>query len=216
MRPTKSKGECSFCYHLNENKILNQIESVLKGMSIPQDILEAINEELKKSVKTEHNHQTQEINKLTNQLEQTQNRLKRARTLYLDGEIIKEEYQEITTELEVERQNLTTRLQHLQKDDKEFSKNISTIFEIASKSYEIFKSSELDEKRRIINILFPNLEMNQEKLVFTIRKPLDAMLNLGERPTWLPNLEEFRIFYPQINSTMNEKMYFKFENRLVA
>jgi hypothetical protein len=58
--------------------------------------------------------------------------------------------------------------------------------------------------------------MNQEKLVFTIRKPLNELLNLGESPIWLPNLEEFRIFYPQINSTMNEKMYFEFENRLVV
>jgi site-specific DNA recombinase len=152
---------------------------------MPKEMLEEINEELKSSVQVEHKHQIAEINKITNQLESTQNRMKRARELYLDNELQKEEYQEMTTELEVERQNLTTRLNHLQKDDKEFSKNISTIFEIASKSYEIFKSSELDEKRRIINILFPNLEMNQEKLVFTIRKPLDTLLNLGESPLWL-------------------------------
>jgi hypothetical protein len=48
MRPTKSKGDCSYCYHLSESKILSQIEDVLKGMTIPKDILEAINEELKK------------------------------------------------------------------------------------------------------------------------------------------------------------------------
>jgi hypothetical protein len=38
MRPTKSKGECSYCYHLNENAILSEIEDVLKGMKIPQHI----------------------------------------------------------------------------------------------------------------------------------------------------------------------------------
>lgn len=192
MRPTKCHGECAYCYHLKEEAILSQIEDVLKGISIPQDILEAINEELKSSVQVEHKHQIAEINKITNQLESTQNRMKRARDLYLDNELEKQEYQEMITTLEVERQNLTTRLNHLQKDDKEFSKNISTIFEIASKSYEIFKSSELDEKRRIINILFPNLEMNQEKLVFTIRKPLDTLLNLGESPLWLPLISIFR------------------------
>jgi hypothetical protein len=49
------------------------------------------------------------------------------------------------TDLEVERQNLNAKLQNLLKDDKEFSKNILTIFEIASKAHDIFKSSELDE-----------------------------------------------------------------------
>ena len=107
----------------------------MKGISIPQDILEAINEELKSSVQVEHKHQIVEINKITNQLESTQSRMKRARELYLDSELQKEEYQEMTTELEVERQNLTTRLNHLQKDDKEFSKNISTIFEISKCEY---------------------------------------------------------------------------------
>jgi seryl-tRNA synthetase len=157
----------------------------------------------------------QEINKITNQLESTQSRMKRARELYLDNELEKEEYQEMTTELEVERQNLTTRLNHLQKDDKEFSKNISTIFEIVSKSYEIFKSSELDEKRRIINILFPNLEMNQEKLVFTIRKPLDAMLNLGESPLWLPTIDKFRTDKVMIVQTMRRVLPFE-EEMLLA
>lgn len=69
MRPTKCYGECSYCFHLKEEDILSQIEDVLKGISIPQDILEAINEELKSSVQVEHKHQMQEINKITNQLE---------------------------------------------------------------------------------------------------------------------------------------------------
>jgi hypothetical protein len=36
MRPTKSKGDCNYCYHLNEDKILSQIEDVLKGIQIPK------------------------------------------------------------------------------------------------------------------------------------------------------------------------------------
>jgi site-specific DNA recombinase len=48
MRPTKSKGDCNYCFHLNENKILSQIEDILKGMQIPKNILVEIGEELKK------------------------------------------------------------------------------------------------------------------------------------------------------------------------
>lgn len=192
MRPTKSKGECAYCFHLNENKILNQIIEILKGMIVPKNILEEISIELKKSSYKEHQHQTKEIKKLTDQLEKTQNRLKRSRELYLDNELNKEEYQEMNTDLEVEKQNIARRLQYLQKDDKEFNKNIMIIFELASKSYDIFKSSELDEKRRIINILFPNLEVNAERLVFTVRKPFDIFLNFKEHPNWLPLVSTLR------------------------
>ncbi len=39
-------------------------------------------------------------------------------------------------------------------------KSISIIFSIASKASFLFKSSELQEKRNIISILFTNLEIN--------------------------------------------------------
>jgi site-specific DNA recombinase len=88
-------------------------------------------------------------------------------------------------DLHVERQNVETRLQKLSKADESFNQNISTIFELASKSHELFKSSEIEEKRRIISLLFPNLSMDGEKLVFIVRKPFDMFLNACDRQEWL-------------------------------
>ena len=88
--------------------------------------------------------------------------------------------------LQVERQNVETRLHRLSNADDGFNKNVMTIFELASKAHDLFKSSELEEKRRIIALVFPNLEMNSAKLVFTLRKPFDMMMNLSHRKEWLP------------------------------
>tara|TARA_B110000259_G_scaffold49022_1_gene57285 strand:+ start:1445 stop:2956 length:1512 start_codon:yes stop_codon:yes gene_type:complete len=185
MRPTKSQGNCSYCYHLNENKILSQIEDALKGMEIPKNILVEIGDELKKSSNKEHQCQIQESKKLQNQYEAIQNRIKKARELYLDDGFTKEEYNETIADLQVERQNMETRLQKLSKADDSFNQNVSTIFEIASKSHELFKSSDIEEKRRIISLLFPNLSMNGDKLVFIMRKPFDMFLNADDRLKWL-------------------------------
>lgn len=185
MRPTKSQGNCSYCYHLSEKKILSQIEDILKGMRVPVNILADLNDELKKSSDKEHKHQIQEGTKLQNQYQTIQNRVKRVRELYLDAEIAKEEYDDMMTELQAERHNVEVRLQRLTNADDSFNKAIATIFALASKAHDLFKSSELDEKRRIITILFPNLEMDAEKLVFTPRKPFDMFLNLAQRPDWL-------------------------------
>lgn len=185
MRPTKSQGDCSYCYHLNENKILSQIEGVLKGMHIPDNILADLNEELKKSSDKEHKHQIQESNKLQEKYQAIQNRVKRARELYLDAEISKEEYDDMMTDLQAERHNIEVRLQRLSGADDNFNKQVGTILALASKAHELFKSSELEEKRRIITILFPNLEMNADKLVFITRKPFDMFVNLPSRPEWL-------------------------------
>ncbi len=185
MRPTKTKGDCSYCYHLSEEKILTQIEDVLKGMKIPDNILIELNTELKKSSAAEHEHQIQESNKLQKQYQTIQIRITRARELFLDAQVSKEEYDEIITGLQAERHNVEVRLQRLTEADDGFNKSLSTIFALASKAHDLFKSSELEEKRRIITILFPNLEMSAEKLVFKPRKPFDVFLNLPHRPNWL-------------------------------
>jgi site-specific DNA recombinase len=186
MRPTKSKGECSYCYHLNENVVLSQIEDVLKGMKIPQHILNDVADELKKSSDKEYQHQVSEGQRLQQQYQTLQTRIKRARELYLDASIAKEEFDEMMTGLQVERQNVEARLQRLSNADNSFNKNVMTIFELASKAHDLFKSSELEEKRRIIALVFPNLEMNSAKLVFTLRKPFDMFLNMSTRKEWLP------------------------------
>ena len=103
----------------------------------------------------------------------------------MDTQISKEEYDEIITGLQAERHNVEVRLQRLTEAADSFNKSLSTIFLLASKAHDLFKSSELEEKRRI-TILFPNLEMSAEKLVFKPRKPFDVFLNLPHRPNWLP------------------------------
>ena len=192
MRPTKSQGDCSYCYHLNENQILSQIEEVLKGMRVPANVLADLNDELKKSSDKEHKHQIQAGNKLQEQYQTIQNRVKRARELYLDAELSKEEYDDMMTELQAERHNVEVRLQRLISADDGFNKAIATIFALASKAHDLFKSSELEEKRRIITIMFPNLEMDAEKLVFKPREPFDMFLNLAHRPEWLPGTDSNR------------------------
>lgn len=154
MRPTKSKGNCSYCYHLSEEKILTQIEDVLKRMKIPDNILVELNTELKKSSAVEHEHQIQESNKLQKQYQTIQTRITRARDLFLDAQISKEEYDEIITGLQAERHNVEVRLQRLTEADDGFNKSLSTIFALASKAHDLFKSSELEEKGELSRFYF--------------------------------------------------------------
>ncbi len=69
--------------------------------------------------------------------------------------------------------------------DEHFNKSLSTIFALASQAYEIFKSSKIPEKREIINLAFSNLKLRGKKLEYTLRKPLNLMVNLGQCPEWL-------------------------------
>ena len=159
---------------------------VLKGIAIPETVLHELVEELKQSSDKKYQHQLQASKKLQDQYQAIQNRVKRARELYLDADISKEEYDGMMTDLQAERHNIEVRLQRLTQADDGFNKAITTIFTLASKAHHLFKSSELEEQRQIIKILFPNLTMSAEKLVLKPRKPFDMFLNMPVRLEWLP------------------------------
>ena len=74
---------------------------------------------------------------------------------------------------------------------------------MASKAHELFKSSEVEEKRRIIIILFPNLKMDGKKLVFELRKKFDMFVDCKEHPIWLGFVDDYRTFLMSNNNLFN-------------
>ena len=113
------------------------------------------------------------------------NELKEPETYWLDLSITKKDYDEIKTYLDVDRNNIEVKLQTFPTADNSFNDTIGTIFELASKSHKLLKSSEIEEKRRIISILFPNLKMDVGNLIFRLRKPFDMLVDCKDNPVWL-------------------------------
>jgi site-specific DNA recombinase len=79
--------------------------------------------------------------------------------------------------------------------DKEFGITLTSIISLASRAYEIFESSKIEQKRQLINFMFSNLRMNGEKLRFNLRKPFNLMIDLTNRPDWLLIIDIIRTKY---------------------
>jgi hypothetical protein len=62
---------------------------------------------------------------------------------------------------------------------------VNMVLSLASRARGIFESSEVDEKRQLLNFVFQNLELKEKKLSVTLREPFkmikDASLS-GKRP----------------------------------
>ena len=56
---------------------------------------------------------------------------------------------------------------------------------LAKKAYEIFQSSEVEEKRQLLNFLLQNLQLNDEKLMFKTKTPFDTVLQASKCSTVL-------------------------------
>lgn len=58
---------------------------------------------------------------------------------------------------------------------------------LATRVKMIFESSEIQEKRALLNYLIQNPVVSGKKLYFTIASPFNLVLKLSDNPTWLPD-----------------------------
>ena len=64
--------------------------------------------------------------------------------------------------------------------DQKFYITANTVLKLAQKAYEIFQSSEVEEKRQLLNFLLQNLTLQGKKLLFEMKKPFDTVLQANK------------------------------------
>jgi site-specific DNA recombinase len=82
-------------------------------------------------------------------------------------------------------QEIARELQRYAVKDTNAHVTANTVLSLASRARELFESSEVEEKRQLLNFVFQNLELKDEKLSRILRQPFkmikDASLS-GKRP----------------------------------
>jgi site-specific DNA recombinase len=186
MRPTKSKDECKHCVYVNEEVINAQLLPIIEQIHIPTPMLELVKECLKTVAHEQYNFKMKELKALDAKQKHLDSKRKRVLDLFVSNSITKEEYDPMVTDIKTEQCEISHRMEELHKVSDDFEEQVITVFELANSSNDLFKSSEVDDKRKIVNLLFPNLFLDGEKLVFTLQKPFDRLLKMQDCATWLP------------------------------
>ena len=83
------------------------------------------------------------------------------------------EYKEKQAELEAKMQSYTDA-------DENFYLTANMTLNLAKKAYEIFESSEISEKRQLLNFLLQNLKLQGKNLIFELKKPFDTVLQASK------------------------------------
>lgn len=191
MRP-KPRNGCDKCFYVREELITGQIGEIIKQIHIPTDVLHQVKTCLKDLVGQKFELQMREINSLKNRLTQIKAKYDRLTDLLVDNSITKEDYDRRVIDLRKEEHEINNQLEQSVILDHNFEDQVINVFELANRSHELFKSSDSGQKRQIVNLLFPNLQMDGEKLVFTLQKPFDRLLKMQDCATWLPLISIFR------------------------
>ena len=83
------------------------------------------------------------------------------------------EYKEKQVEIETEMARYTDA-------DENFYLTANMTLNLAKRAYELFESSEIFEKRQLLNFLLQNLELRGKKLLFELKTPFDTVLQANK------------------------------------
>jgi len=180
---------------VKEEIILNQIKEVFRSIKIPNELLENIKTHLQNSANAEREFHKNQINKFEKESCDIQKKLDVLLDLRISLSITQDIYDKKAKELKERQQEINAELSILHNADKEFGITLTSIISLASRAYEIFESSKIEQKHQLINFMFSNLRMNGEKLRFNLRKPFNLMIDLTDRPEWLPIIDIIRTKY---------------------
>ncbi|MBF0104948.1 MAG: recombinase zinc beta ribbon domain-containing protein [Deltaproteobacteria bacterium] len=167
---TKSRGPCEGL-RIREEELLKQVKNVFRSFQIPSDVLEALKTHLTESAKSKKVFHEEATVRVRKDYDLMQKKLDALLDMRLEGSITRDEYDKKCTALKERQYELNGELSAHTEADESFNMTLSTLLELASRAYELFESSKVDQKRQLINFTLSNLALKGTTLEYQIRKP---------------------------------------------
>lgn len=179
------RGSCSQ-KPINEIEVFEQIENELNGtFNFSEEGLKALKDEVHKYVDKEDVFNRGHKKQLETQLTNAQNRLDNAVNLLLDGIISKELYESKKIQLNTEIAEIESELSKCSDNFADFGNVLDNIIEIAGNVSNVLKSSKVDQKRAILNLILSNSTIDDKKAWISLKKPFDLLKNSNGCLSWL-------------------------------
>ncbi len=184
LKCNKLRSKCSQ-KPINEAKILQQLEQELSlPMNISDTMLNNIKAEVKKQLKAENINTTNLKRDITIKLNELDEEAKNLFRGYMKGKFDEKMYNELKTEIEMEKEKLQKDMDKYLEIDAETDEILSNIAEIAANLGKFLKSPIISEKRDILKLILSDCKTEGKNIAFSIVKPFNELLKTPETDKW--------------------------------
>jgi len=166
--------------YIREEELLNPIYKVLKDIQLSDDKIQEITEDLRKSNQAKNHFYEQSLRVLRKEYDQIENRTSKMFDLQLDGSITKDMFDKKLKEYKERQAELNEEIQKYADADENYYITANTVLNLAKRAYKIFESSEVSEKRQLLNFLLQNPQLKAKKLMFKLKTPFDTVLQANK------------------------------------
>ena len=88
--------------------------------------------------------------------------------------------------------DIDVQIARLEKAEDAYYINATTLLEPANRAYDLFRSSEVEEKRQLIMLTLQNLRLEGKKVRYDLVKPFGQIFLYADRQQWLPLVNAFK------------------------
>ncbi len=99
--------------------------------------------------------------------------------------ITKDDYDNKLKTFKERQQIIVIEIEEHTKADESFYLTASQLLDVAKRASEIFESSEIEEKRQLLNFLLQNCQLDGRNLLFKMKTPFDTVLSCNSSSNWL-------------------------------
>jgi site-specific DNA recombinase len=186
LRPNKKQETCD-CRPINEKQVLKVVHQVLQSLHTPPALLEQMKEHLKSMCSGKSEYQASEFDTLVKEIKEIERKKENLLDMMLSGSvqsITQSMYDKKMQELLQRQHEITHYLESQTKADEVFYITVKSMLELCSKAYEIFESSSMDKKRKLMSFLLSNITINSSSVCYSLKEPFNSLTNIAENSKW--------------------------------
>jgi DNA invertase Pin-like site-specific DNA recombinase len=175
---TNAKGNCKRIY-VREEPLVNTLSSYFDQIALNQEQIDEVTGYLKEIHDSESRFHKECMDHLRREQEKIQNRMSQMYDDKLDGLIDETMYLDKVRTYKARQAEILEEMGRHHDADENFYVTANLVMHLAARSREIFQSSEVAEKRQILNLVFQNLKLDDKKsLILEVKEPFSTLMGI--------------------------------------
>lgn len=184
---TGNYGKCSNKKNYIKQEIIDkQIAEGLQNIVIKDNLADYLNKILEESYKDLNVMTKEKHDYIKREISQIKTRQDKLLGLYMDGELEKDLWTEKNNEYTKKRIELENKLGNSKNSDEEFLNRGRKIIELSKRTYSLYLKQNDEEKRKMLKILFSNINLTGEKLSYEYNRPFSFFAETNKNKKWYP------------------------------
>lgn len=173
---TNYHGNCKNVVWIKEEDLIKQIKPTLLDLQMEDDAIEELKRELRGIHEAEQAYYEQNVAAINKKITTIDLKMKVMYEDRLDGRITPEDYDEKVKDCKAQRKDFLEQLGEHNEADASFNINASKVLNISSRAWELFESSEPEEKTQLLNFALQNFSLSGKNLLFEAKIPFSGIL----------------------------------------